>query len=320
MLQATGRAQEMSLSRDLSSKDASTRQREFEWLAPYKSLRTQIRAILEGAGFGSRLGSLKGLEVGGGSSGFARELVQDGVCSTVLSTDISKAAISFWLETQASDETVEWKLCDITSLENANAVMGDVKFDLVIDKGTMDALLCEDKVAGYFRVISQHLACDGAVLVVSLHEETLVRKLWSPVSFGRSFIVSTVPLTVSATGSGTLALIHSNQRRSPCPQDQCKCQFSLPDLESLKQHVNHALNWYHVEVSPLLSNERVKDIKTKWPSEGAPVPNAYLLLFSKEERSEYSLDDFTTDLNGSMPKHGSVLSIDDALLFLQENQ
>ena len=82
--------------------------------------------------------NLKGaaaLHVGCGTSMLGLHLLETGVCTSVLNTDTSTAAVSEMAAAHAHHARCSWQVDDCT----ASALLPN-SFDVVVDKGTMDAL------------------------------------------------------------------------------------------------------------------------------------------------------------------------------------
>lgn len=114
----------------------------FEWYGNYNSLRSKLQALLNlpDAAPPPLLRRLKAkvrvLVVGCGNSALSADLSADGF-SNLLSVDFSARVID---EMQRKYPALQWQVMDMTNMR----ALEDASFDLVMDKGAMDALMAEN--------------------------------------------------------------------------------------------------------------------------------------------------------------------------------
>ena len=131
----------------------------FDWLEDYESLKPMIKD----------LGIKKDdfiLNVGCGNSEFSEKMYNDGFKNNY-NIDICPNVINFMKERNKEKTNLIYKEMDARNMKDFN----DETFDLVIDKSTLDALLCgEDafvNVALMTKEISRVLKTGGIYLVIS---------------------------------------------------------------------------------------------------------------------------------------------------------
>ncbi|KAG7395967.1 hypothetical protein PHYBOEH_002952 [Phytophthora boehmeriae] len=113
----------------------------FEWYGDYASLRQPLAALLGlpdgAASLVQRLkAKVRVLVVGCGNSALSGDLAADGF-SDLLSVDFSERVID---EMRRKHPTLRWEVMDMTDMKT----LEDGSFDLVLDKGALDALMAED--------------------------------------------------------------------------------------------------------------------------------------------------------------------------------
>ncbi|KAL0212374.1 hypothetical protein RCL1_006000 [Eukaryota sp. TZLM3-RCL] len=107
-------------------KEASTN---FDWYLTYVNLKDILSPYLQEG--------MKILVVGCGNSRLSYQLYEDGF-KNVVSIDIADSAINQMIEKyRETAPELEWQVMDVRKLDFPSG-----SFDLVVDKGTMDALLC----------------------------------------------------------------------------------------------------------------------------------------------------------------------------------
>merc|ERR1711934_1169037 len=104
----------------------------FEWYAPYDFIKERV----EKTGMTS---ASKILVLGCGTSGLSASIFDSG-CKNVVSVDFSETCIG--LQTKRNDERVGMKF-EVGDARKLN--YGTDEFDVIIAKGTVDAILCSDR-------------------------------------------------------------------------------------------------------------------------------------------------------------------------------
>lgn len=101
---------------------------QFEWYHPWAFFIPHISTYLKCYG--------NVLNVGAGNSALSFDLLESGV-SHVTSLDISEIVIEHMKNVYKSENRLEWVIGDCRQMDFL-----DNSFDFIIDKGTMDAILC----------------------------------------------------------------------------------------------------------------------------------------------------------------------------------
>ena len=103
---------------------------EYEWFLPWGEAVKDLGKYLSGAHVALNLGC--------GNSPMSQEMLDSGI-EKVVSVDISQTVIQQMRKKYEGNEKLEWEVMDCTDLKYP-----DQTFDLVVDKGTLDALYCSD--------------------------------------------------------------------------------------------------------------------------------------------------------------------------------
>lgn len=145
----------------------------FEWYVSWPRLKPVIGPVLTQC--------KRALHVGCGTSSLGHDILESGV-ETVVNLDVSKTVIHAMSKRYQHIDRLEWIATDIrtTKLKSAS-------FDVVIDKGTMDALMCSDIavriVYNMFEEISRLLKPGGFFIEVSSGCEELRESYFQESSF-----------------------------------------------------------------------------------------------------------------------------------------
>lgn len=103
---------------------------EYEWFLSWNEAATNLNRYVSGA--------KAALNLGCGNSPMAQEMLESGV-ESVLSIDVSPTVIEKMKKKYEGNEKLSWAVMDCTELECPSD-----EYDLVVDKGTLDALYCSD--------------------------------------------------------------------------------------------------------------------------------------------------------------------------------
>lgn len=115
----------------------------FDWYADY----SQIKQIMDNMGLSK---SDRILMVGCGNSKLSEQMYDDGF-TNIVNTDISPACIEHMKKHyENSEKKMEWMVMDATDLK-----FEDQSFELVIDKGTIDALVCGTHVDATLKLLRE---------------------------------------------------------------------------------------------------------------------------------------------------------------------
>ncbi|EFJ52055.1 hypothetical protein VOLCADRAFT_56160 [Volvox carteri f. nagariensis] len=131
---------------------------EFDWFYGYTALRKVVRTFVK------RTKSV--LHVGCGNSNFQEGMAKDGY--NVINTDISEVVIEQMRSKHANVPNLHYVVSDCRNMSE----FLDCQFGSVIDKGTVDALLCSkdaaENIRSMFREVSRVLVPGGVFLLITL--------------------------------------------------------------------------------------------------------------------------------------------------------
>uniref|UniRef100_M4BQG5 Methyltransferase type 11 domain-containing protein n=1 Tax=Hyaloperonospora arabidopsidis (strain Emoy2) TaxID=559515 RepID=M4BQG5_HYAAE len=153
----------------------------FEWYGDYARLRSALQALLglpndAPTSLLRRLkANLRVLVIGCGNSALSNDLAVDGF-SNLLSVDFSERVID---EMKRKHPALQWQVMDMTDMR----MLADNSFDLVMDKGALDALMAEDTAAvkedasRMLREVRRVLAAGGRFCCVTMAQDFILQHL-----------------------------------------------------------------------------------------------------------------------------------------------
>jgi ubiquinone/menaquinone biosynthesis C-methylase UbiE len=334
--------------------------RRFEWLTSPASLESLLFDLLPETP--SAL-----LHVGSGSSILAESLLENSKFQKVqriVNVDIDDETLarmkSLWsnsCHTENNNNRDRLQFCRADFSQPSALPFDDASFDIVIDKSTLDCLLCSDKgSAGLICEVFRVLKPGGVYVVVSFHHIDFLRPLledcpgadWTMtntvidrqvedlISNKQADTRRAVSLTEHATIPDSTQSRQWSERERFEPSEsyrrtvnvlQCRRRGStVPlDLSSVYEHI-HAVNdqWYQKE-NPLMTRKRKDELYQAFETESTllDLDTSYSVLFTDAEKEHLTFELFLEDWSAFVEAKGvpsDFLSFATALAFLEEMQ
>ncbi len=220
-------------------------------------------------------------------------------------------------------------------------------FDLVVDKSTLDCTLCSDctATAAFLCEIYRTLICQGIYLIISFHELDLILPLLRDLP-GANWSVSHTTMerqveNIQANENGRIGTTPENDgiiSRKPLnvliARKLSESGASSLVFETVVQHVQEINDRWFQEEQPLLTNERIEQLKASFfgsekLSKRLSLGEAYEVMFTEAEREhltyEYFLEDWEAFCEPATHEVGetnstAIMTFDLALNFLRANQ
>merc|ERR1712178_225131 len=130
----------------------------FDWYQRYDGIKSTMDRYVQP--------THKVLMVGAGNSRLSQELYDHAQVKNITNIDISEVCINRMKTDHEDKQEMQWQKMDVTKLEFA-----DGTFDVVLDKGTMDSVLCGEgstkHCAKMMSEISRVLKPGGTYIVIS---------------------------------------------------------------------------------------------------------------------------------------------------------
>ena len=241
--------------------------------------------------------------------------------ASVTSVDKERRCIELMEARHEADPSLHWQCVDILQIadECKGAPLCGGGFDVVADKGGLDAFLVEDVGAHALLEAHRALKPGGVYLIVSMHPERLLSRLLQNPSIGFEWTIKHhfVPMHGNPAVKVSLVLARKSQEAKDSP--------SLPDVQS---HTREVMNWWFREEKPLVNPQTVKEIARAF-ARPLPVEEAHLVLtkiiFGGDldfAGADFTLQDFLDDLGAMNPNGPAAREVSelDAIAYLLNNQ
>lgn len=257
-----------------------------------------------------------------GTSLLSYDLVEKNRYRHVLSIDNDSDCINYMREKYQDNVHLNWMVYDMVDNSNNSAILRDKSYDLIIDKGTLDAILVEGSVCTMLYDIHRILNVGGVYFICSLHSSTFLASLLEidELDFRVSYY-ECKSMKNQGNIIGTIAIcekVHDNvinienlQKIETLNMDK-HFQEDNPYLTNeLQERISNEFTYYYSQTNPnLVDNDDM----------AVPVEIAYKLMFTENDRLYYSFDLFLEDLNSFHCIGKDVLSLKEAIEFIRVKQ
>lgn len=300
----------------------------FDWLLSLRAhpqLRAWVLPASHGLGADARV-----LVVGCGDSTLSEDLWAEG-CTRVVGVDIEARCVAAARGRAAGRAGLEWATVDVAAPEGLPPGLG--AFDLALDKGTLDAIVCAGDRAACRAVwnVRGALVPGGVLVVVTLHRDGKVQRFLDAPSLGFASVCAHA-LSAPPAFDGK-AIVCRAAARPPPPRG------GAGGAAAFAAYYAEVARAPYEDATPLLTPEREASLRLlfgmgahslRGGGGGGPagaraigLAAAHELIFSPAERAEYDLTDFAQDAAAFEPAlagAGARWTADDAVAFLRAMQ
>jgi SAM-dependent methyltransferase len=285
---------------------------EFDWIVSYDYLEPFFHGPEIGV---NDYPSKDILVIGCGSSPLSHSLATTLGARLVVSLDNDENCINYMKKKYQGSENMQWIVHDL--VESPNLVLGSdlmrtASYDLVVDKGTLDAVLVEGSIASMLCEIYRVLKTGGVYFLCSLHSPELLEPL---------FTSSPLNMTVTFLGDGgtedgrcrTLALCRKQSLNH------------LIDLFQMTEAEGRIMDTFYQELHPLLTTQEKETISHFFDTYGSlPVREIHHLVFESNDaplhHMDYSYDLFCEDLEEYPLESKNEMTRQELIIFLSSKQ
>jgi len=304
----------------------------FDWIASFDQLKPYLddalHTVCTRREISKKPGDLRVLVLGCGTSTLSNCLFQHYDFLTVVSIDNDKGCIEHMRKQYTGNDRLLWFTYDIIEdifKPQGNLLDESQSFDLVIDKGTLDAILVEGSAIHMYYEVNRFLRIDGVYFMCSIHSRELMESLFRIPSLHFSTNCYDIPISSLQNGCICINIKVFHE--------------SFMDLKVLKDQEDAVMDGFYKNRYPLLTETnrfRIQNAYHQYMQDnhidkgGLSVVEAYNLLFTSDEQSTYSIDLFHEDLvhyfassttsSSSCASIPDYLTLQECLTFLEQMQ
>jgi hypothetical protein len=311
---------EMATAGSSQSRPAGAKIGEFDWIADFAQLEPHINRASGACEVPKH--EQKVLIIGCGTSPMSAALAQCGF-NTIVSLDNDEECVRHMAALYTDDRRLRWLHYDVVTKEGTDAAeVNTLKeaFDIIIDKGTLDAIMVEGSCWEMLSEVYRLMRPQGHYLLCSIHSYLLLQNLLSIPSLNLSPQICSPcdPLNPSSSCVGTVVLCRRS-KTSVRPEDL--------DLISMVREEEEVMNKHFKVEQPYLTAELAVKIRGVFElavkqglEDGLPFKEAHRVMFDDDAASDYSYDLFMEDLSSYPLRKEGVISVDEALAFIEQMQ
>ena len=285
------------------------------------------------------------LVAGCGTSKLSAQLVADVGFGEVVSVDNDAGCIAHMAGVYRAEPRLRWCVHDLVEPHTTVATFPerDGSFDLVVDKGTLDAVLVEGAVHSMLAEVHRLLRVGGVYLVFSINSDRLLHPLLSMEALGFDVtchdIVELKPGHARPPTAATVAGTHA-EGLVVSTVAVCRKRHAAVDLRRLADEEAHVLDVYFKEERPLLTADEEARVRDYYDAMGAgagmdmdmgggggpslDLPTAYRGMFDVAmggcDELGYSYELFLEDVERFTLQRPGRMSADEAVEFLRTMQ
>ena len=326
----------------LTSSQLPTKVGTFDWIFEFG----RIASFFDSQYIGIVNRSISRILVAGcGTSKLSAQLADMGF-GDVVSVDNDADCIAHMSELHRNDSRMQWFVHDLVEPQNTiSSFHGiDGSFDMIVDKGTLDAILVEGSIHTMLYEIHRLIRMGGCYVVFSINAEQLLAPLLSMESLGFQVTcheIVDVKLngahatngsngcnSTNTTGGEAEGLIVSTV--AICTKIR---ETTLIDQKQLENEERMILDRFFQEEQPYLTAEEEHRIRVQFESMGGheneffslDLQGAYDVMFDRAmggmgDELEYSFDMFLHDMKSFISRKNGYMNADEAIEFLRTVQ
>jgi len=249
-------------------KRSTTSEESFEWYGTWSDVRLIVKA---------RCQSCKVLNIGCGNSSLAEDMLHDGF-TEIVSVDFSEIAINEMKKKTAGQPGLSFEVMDILDLKEA----WTDTFDVVMDKGTLDAMIHDDDKdaisSKLFSQLSKVLKDGGLYICISLSQQHILEALLAAFTPLLGFSVSIYHFEPE-NGSALQPFIFIIQKAADIPGVFLKFESEVEavTLDQASQAMNDRRMVYQMQQNVKTSGKGLRGKFALWDSRQASDNPRFLL-------------------------------------------
>lgn len=263
-------------------------------------------------------------------------LVDRGNFGQVVSIDNDVEVIKHMSAMYQGDQRLKWYAYDIITGESLNSHSAehlmDEKYDIIIDKGTLDAVLVEGSIYTMLHDVYRLLKPTGIYFVCSIFSFEMLQPLLSLPVLGYHVEYSAISDESDNKTVGNIYIC-----RKICQLSRSESGYHAIDIEELAREEDRVMHDYFKSKQPILTTDKQQSIKKQFESfhlskqdlnvendhditiEGdyITLTDAYRIMFGEELSLGYSYDLFLEDIQNFPLSRENHMNSTEAIEFLR---
>lgn len=289
---------------------------QFDWIMNFDFMRQYFGESYTGI---CDFSSTHVLVVGCGTSTLSHAIATEFNPKKVLSIDNDPKCISYMQDKHANDSRMVWEVFDMIedSLLGNSEFMKEKSFDIVVDKGSLDAMLVEGSIAKLLLEVYRILKVGGVYFLCSLHAPSLLLELLSspPLGYDISFPASTPDELKSHDINSSYQTIAICRKGDP---------HRLLNIEEMIATEDRVMDAYYQTACPFLTTEKRKEIEIYFREESnngsLPLTSFHNFVFRGDMLLDYTFELFLEDILDIELSRPDEITYDEAITFLSSKQ
>lgn len=244
----------------------------FEWLCDFAYLKPLFDMLVDEKF--SEQDNVRVLEVGCGTSTLAIELFNAYPSKvSVHSIDNDANCIRYMEEVYKDHTSLTWMVYDMIECPNhpdKAAQLATQSFDIIVDKGSMDAMLVEGCISSMLCEVYRLLKPSGVYFLCSLHSPQLLFPLLStpPLSFDVEFPLQSTETVATREVSAVTAAGNRQKNIALCSKG-LDCSSSTVDTAAMIITEDEVMQNFFQNENPFLTDEKKEELRRHYDSRGS---------------------------------------------------
>lgn len=308
----------------------------FEWIVSYDTIKEYFSSSFIPSVVNSEPSSVNALVIGCGTSTLNESIAQD-YNFKVTAIDNDEDCV-IHMKTLFPDSSVCYECYDIVERQSPTIPPATVassscnnSFDLIVDKGTLDAILVEGSITTMIIDIIRLLKVNGYYMLFTINEIDLLTDVftYSALPFTITYANPLKTAKVTTLENGMKKTVGGNVMIFQKTAYPISFNQAIYEQEAfvikLRAHEDEIMDEYFQTNTPLLTPEFESHIRTEFgllqPANIANFPDAHRILFGKFHTSlGYDHTLFCEDLQTFDLNEREQITLDEAIRFIQQMQ